>query len=69
MEWEALLAAEPVRARQIMTKLLAGRLVFEPDPQRGIYRFKGQGSYGRLLAGVVQNVWCPRGDSNTRHAV
>jgi hypothetical protein len=21
------------------------------------------------LRGVVQNVWCPRGDSNTRHAV
>jgi hypothetical protein len=69
-EWPALLGAEPVKARQIMRKLIEGRLVFTPDADKGMYEFKGNGSYGRLIAGIVgQNVWCPRGDSNTRHAV
>ena len=58
-----------MRARQIIRKLLARRLVFHLDPAQGLYGFEGQASYGRLLAGSVQNVWCPRGDSNTRHAV
>jgi hypothetical protein len=31
-DWQGLLKAEPVKARQIMRKLLAGRLVFEPLP-------------------------------------
>jgi hypothetical protein len=31
--------------------------------------FTGKASCGRLLSGVAQNVWWPRGDSNTRHAV
>jgi site-specific DNA recombinase len=68
-EWRELLNAEPVKARQIVRKLLEGRLVFEPQPETGVYTFTGKASYGRLLSGVVQNVWCPRGDSNTRHAV
>ena len=68
-EWRKLLDAEPVKARQIIRKLLQGRLVFAPDPKQRIYTFSGMGSYGALLTGVVQKVWCPRGDSNTRHAV
>ena len=59
-----------VKARQIIRKLLDGqRLVFTPDAMLRQYTFTGQASYGRLLEGVVQEVWCPRGDSNTRHAV
>jgi hypothetical protein len=46
-----------------------GRLVFPPNPEKGIYTFTGKASCGRLLSGVAQNVWWPRGDSNTRHAV
>jgi hypothetical protein len=65
-----LLDAEPVKNRQIVRKLVPERIVFEPDPKRRLYTFKGQAAYGRLLAGtVLQNSWCPRGDSNTRHAV
>jgi len=35
------LNAEPVKARQIPRKLLAGRLVFTPDPDRGVYTLRG----------------------------
>src|SRR5262249_6089085 len=74
-EWRSLLDAEPVKARQILRKLVDGRLVFTPDPARQVYTFTGTASYGRLLAvsvvqlQPVQNEVCPRGDSNPRHAV
>jgi len=68
-EWRTALTEESVKARQIVRKLLKGRLLFAPDPEHAIYTITGQPSYGRLLAGVVQNRECPRGDSNTRHAV
>jgi hypothetical protein len=29
------------------------RIVFEPDPKRRLYTFKGQASYGRLQTGTV----------------
>jgi hypothetical protein len=68
-DWRGLLRAEPIQSRQLLRKIIVGRLAFEPDPERGLYHFTGQASYGRLLAGSVQNRWCPRGDSNTRPAV
>jgi hypothetical protein len=69
-DWRSLLDAEPVKARQIVRKLVDERIVFEPDPTRRLYTFKGQAAYGRLLTGtVLQKEWCPRGDSNTRYAV
>jgi hypothetical protein len=69
-DWRALLDAEPVKARQTVRKLVPERIVFTPDPTQRLYTFKGQAAYGRLLTGtVLQNGWCPRGDSNTRHAV
>lgn len=55
--------AEPEKARQILRTLLTGRLVFEPDPERGIYTFTGQASYGRLLTGVLQKCVVPPGGS------
>jgi hypothetical protein len=67
--WRETLRAEPLLSRKIIRKLLQGRLTFEPDPERGVYTITDQASYGRLLAGTVQNRECPRGDSNTRHAV
>ena len=43
------------RARQILRKLLVGRLTFTPDTDdRGtFFEFKGQGSLGRVLEGLV----------------
>jgi len=70
--WRGLFRAEPVRARQMLRKLLAKRLVFEPHrtPGDAFYEFHGEATYGRRLSGiVVKKGWCPRGDSNTRYAV
>jgi site-specific DNA recombinase len=54
-EWRLLLGRQPVVARQIVRKLLVGRLVLTPrsDPTRRWYEITGQASYGTLLAGVV----------------
>src|SRR5207244_2019207 len=69
-DWRGLLRDELVKARQLLRKLVNGRIKFTPEPEQKRYRFEGRAVYGRLLEGVVgQNSWCPRGDSNTRHAV
>ena len=54
-EWQALLRGEPVRARQILRKLITGRLRMVPEirPDGRFYRWTGQASYGRLLAGLI----------------
>ncbi len=54
-EWRAVLGEQPVKARQIVGKLLDGRLTFTPgEDERGrLYRFEGRGALGRLLAGVL----------------
>lgn len=67
-DWQGLLQRQPIEARQILKKLVEGRLVFDPveDGMAAGYRIGGQATRGRLPAGVR---WCPRGDSNTRHAV
>jgi hypothetical protein len=71
-EWQGLLERQPIQARQLLRKLLAGRVMYTPhhDEEGGFYEFAGQASWGKLLTGVVGQLrWCPRGDSNTRHAV
>lgn len=45
-EWQELLKAAPVKSRQILRKLIAGRLTFKPDPQHGLYTFNGFATYG-----------------------
>jgi site-specific DNA recombinase len=54
-EWQGLLRGEPVQARQILRKLIAGRLRMEPEtrPEGRCYRWSGEASYGRLLAGLI----------------
>jgi site-specific DNA recombinase len=54
-EWQGLLRGEPVQARQILRKLIAGRLRMVPEirPDGRFYRWTGQASYGRLLAGLI----------------
>jgi hypothetical protein len=71
-EWQGLLERQPIQSRQLLRKLLAGRVMYTPhhDEDGGFYEFAGQASWGKLLTGVVGQPWsCPRGDSNTRHAV
>jgi len=54
-EWHSLIGRQPIVARQIVRKLLIGRLTLTPrqDGTRRWYDITGQASYGTLLAGVV----------------
>ena len=49
------LRGEPVRARQILRKVITGRLRMVPEVRDDgrFYRWTGQASYGRLLAGPI----------------
>lgn len=52
--WRELMGRHPVQARQILRKILTGPIVFTPatiDGEIG-YRFNGEASVGRLLAGL-----------------
>jgi hypothetical protein len=57
-DWQGLLEREPVQARQILKKLLEGRLAFAPFDKAGDvgYQIRGQATYGRLLSGVISVV-------------
>jgi hypothetical protein len=52
-DWQAILERQPIQARQILRKLLAGRLTFTPLPDLAGYEIRGQASYGKLLGGLV----------------
>ena len=54
-EWQALLRGAPVQARQILRKVITGRLRMVPEIRDDgrFYRWTGQASYGRLLAGLI----------------
>jgi len=55
-EWDALLRRYPQQARQILKKLLAGRLVFDPfeDARGQGYVIRGQAASGRLITSGVR---------------
>jgi site-specific DNA recombinase len=51
-EWKALLQRQTPISRQIVTKLVAGHLVFTPREDRA-YQFAGNAHLGKLLQGIV----------------
>jgi hypothetical protein len=53
-DWRGLLRRQPVQARQILRKLVAGRLIFTPkaDAQGHYYEFAGHGTLGQILTGA-----------------
>ncbi len=51
-DWQGLLQRQPVQARQILRKLLVGRLTFTPQ-EGGHLRFTGKASLGRVLEGGI----------------
>jgi hypothetical protein len=51
-DWRGLLSRQVAQSRQILKKLLAGRIVFR-QREDGVYEFSGQASLGRVLAGIV----------------
>ncbi len=54
-DWQGLLWRHVPQARQMLKKLLVGRLVCTPmsDGARRFYEFKGESPIGRILAGLV----------------
>lgn len=62
-DWRELLRRQAPISRQIVLKLLDGRLVFTPHEDRS-WKFTGLASVGKLLEGIVlPQVWRPHGDS------
>jgi site-specific DNA recombinase len=51
-DWRGLLSRQITQSRQILKKLLVGRIVFR-QREDGVYEFSGQASLGRVLAGIV----------------
>jgi hypothetical protein len=51
-EWRGLLRRHVAQSRQILKKLLVGRIVFR-QREDGVYEFSGQASLGRIIAGLV----------------
>jgi site-specific DNA recombinase len=54
-DWQGLLKRQPIHARQILRKLLEGKLLFAPfaDARGRGYEIHGRAVYGRLLAGII----------------
>jgi hypothetical protein len=51
-DWRGLLSRQITQSRQILKKLLVGRIVFRQTPDGG-YEFSGEASLGRILSGIV----------------
>jgi hypothetical protein len=52
-DWRGLAARHVQQTRQLLRKLLVGRLRFTPDPAAGIVRLQGEGTLGPLV-GMLQ---------------
>ena len=54
-DWRSLLRRQPIQGRQILRKLLVGRLTLTPAEADGrrVYEYRGEATLGRLLAGAV----------------
>jgi hypothetical protein len=62
-DWRAVLAEETTQARQMLRKLLTGRLVFTARPETQEVEFAGRGDLGQLFAGVLPKLLAsPTGD-------
>jgi len=62
-EWRGLLRRQTPLARQMLARLLDGRIVWTPNKEAGLYEFAGRVNLDRLLSGVVftQGVASPTG--------
>ncbi len=60
-DWRGLLRDHAPKARQILRRLIDGRVTFYPDPKRRMYRFETTGSLVRRFEGFVdvQLRWRP----------
>ena len=71
-DWQGLVEGEPAQARQILRKLLEGRLVMKPriDTSGRFYDWSVTATYGRIWAGVVRvTVMVPPGWTDQANSV
>jgi hypothetical protein len=59
-DWQGLLAGQPVQARQMLRKLLEGRLVFTPTDDGTTVAFRGTGVLDPVLSGIVDAGGLPK---------
>jgi hypothetical protein len=59
-DWQGLLAGQPVQARQMLRKLLEGRLVFTPMADGTAVEFRGTGVVDPVLRGIVDGDGLPK---------
>jgi len=52
-EWRGLLKRQTPIARQVLSRLLDGRIVWTPRKDEGLYEFAGRAKFDRLLSGLV----------------
>ena len=52
-DWQGLLRATPVQGRQILRKLIVGRITLTPRLDERYYEIHGEATLGRLLAGSL----------------
>jgi hypothetical protein len=64
-DWRGLLGRHTPIARQMLVKLLDGRVVFTPK-QDGLYAFHGRAALGKVLQGLVPQVFEPRSAAGAR---
>jgi len=59
-EWRGLLRRRAVQGRQILSKLIDGRLLMTPhtDQHFAYYEFEGIGTLTGLLSGIVPHIMC-----------
>ena len=55
-EWRGLLKRQTPIARQVLSKLLADKIVWTPRKDEGLYEFAGRARFDRTLAGIVDTV-------------
>ena len=53
VEWRGLLRRQTPLARQVLARLLDGRIAWTPRKDEGLYEFTGRAKFDRLLSGVV----------------
>ena len=52
-EWRALLKRQTPIARQMLSRIIDGRIVFTPHRDETVYEFAGRANFDRLLPGIL----------------
>jgi len=62
--WRKILRGNPIRARQVLRKLVVGPIQMEPMPEFHGYRWKGRLNGVTVLEGSQKYLWCRGRESN-----